>query len=123
MIFFLDTEQLMIIHDAQLKEHGGLPGCRDYGAISAILSRVENLNIYEDENDIYVLASAYLVAVSRGHGFNDANKITALLAELVFLDMNDITLTTPVSFADYVAEIAQGMHETRSVAEALRMLA
>lgn len=123
MILFLDAEQVIIIHDAQLEEHGGLSGCRDYGVISAMLYRVENLNVYENINDIFVLAAAYLIAISRGHGFNDANKRTALMSALVFLDMNDILLTTPVTFADYVAEVAQGLHDVNSVAEALRALA
>lgn len=123
MIFFLDAEQVIVIHDAQLEAHGGLPGYRDHGAISAMLSRVENLNAYENVNDIFVLAAAYLIAISRGHGFNDANKRTALMSALAFMDMNDIVLTTPVSFADYVAEVAQGIHDVNSVADALRQLA
>lgn len=123
MIFFLTTEQVIEIHDFQLEEHGGLDGYRDRGSIDSMVSRVENLHAYEGETNLFVLAATYMIAISRGHGFNDANKRTALLSALTFLDMNDIFVVTPVDFADYVAEIAQGMHDNQSIAEELRKLA
>ncbi|MDT7128818.1 type II toxin-antitoxin system death-on-curing family toxin [Citrobacter braakii] len=123
MITFLSAERVIQIHDYQLAEHGGLPGYRDFGAISSIVARVENTHLYNGVEDLFSLASNYLIAISRGHGFNDANKRTALLSALVFLELNNITVQTPVSFADFVAEVAQGIHETEVVAEALKHLA
>lgn len=123
MINFLLAEQVIEIHDYQLEEHGGLGGYRDFGAIDSVIARVENLFRYENETDIFILAASYLEAISRGHAFNDANKRTALLSALVFLDMNGMTISTPVSFSDYVAEIAQGLHDRKSIAIKLRDLA
>lgn len=123
MIFFLTVEQIIDIHDCQLEEHGGLAGYRDRGAIDSMVARVENLYAYEGETDLFILAAAYLLATARGHVSNDANKRAALLSALVFLEMNGISITTPVSFADYVAEAAQGLHNVDSVANELRKLA
>lgn len=122
MIHFLTTRQVIAMHDWQLNLYGGLPGIRDHGALDSIVARVENLNVYEQEKDLFVLAAAYLLAIARGHGFNDANKRTALMAALTFLSMNGITIKAPVSFADYVAEAAQGLYAVGEVAAALSQL-
>jgi len=122
MIFFLNPEQVIRIHDAQLQEHGGLAGYRDRGAVESIVARISNFHFYEGESDLFVLAAAYLQAISRGHGFSDANKRTALLASLVFLEMNGLSLCAPVNFADYVAEVARGIHDIPAIAEELRKL-
>lgn len=97
-----------------------MPGIRDRGAIDSIVARVENLHLYEKEHDLFVLSAAYLLSIARGHGFNDANKRTALLSALVFLAINGIDKSAPLSFADYVAEAAQGLYSLEEVAEALR---
>lgn len=123
MIFFLTAEQVIKIHVFQLNEHGGLPGYRDIGAIDGMVMRVQNIHLYENESDLFVLAAAYLLAIARGHAFNDANKRTALLSALVFLDMNDITVIAPIGFADFIVEAAQGIHDVHAVASKLRQLA
>lgn len=122
MIHFLTTKQVVAMHDWQLHRFGGLDGIRDHGALDSMVARVENLNVYEQEKDLFVLAAAYLLAISRGHGFNDANKRTALMAALTFLSMNGVSIKAPVSFTDYVAEAAQGLYAVDEVAVALRRL-
>ena len=122
MIHFLTTRQVIAMHDWLLDQYGGLPGIRDHGALDSIVARVENLNVYEQEKDLFVLAAAYLLAIARGHGFNDANKRTSLMAALTFLSMNGINIKAPVSFADYVAEAAQGLYAVGEVAVALSRL-
>ncbi|MEC5321051.1 type II toxin-antitoxin system death-on-curing family toxin [Brenneria populi subsp. brevivirga] len=122
MIFFLTLEQVVVLHDDQLAMHGGLPGFRDRSAIEGMIARVENLRGDEGEKDLFTLAAAYLLAIARGHGFNDANKRTALASALVFLEMNGISVFPPVEYADYVVEAAQGLHDIHHVSESLRKL-
>lgn len=122
MILFLTVEQVVAMHDRQLNAHGGMPGIRDRGAIDSIVARVENLHIYEKEGDLFTLAAAYLLSIARGHGFNDANKRTALLSALVFLSINGLDKKAPVSFASFVAEAAQGIYSLEEVATALSQL-
>ncbi|WP_380182895.1 type II toxin-antitoxin system death-on-curing family toxin [Kalamiella sp. sgz302252] len=122
MIFFLTVEQVIFIHDLQLEDYGGLPGFRDRGLVEGMVARVENLRVYQEENDLFILAASLLLSIVRGHGFNDANKRTAAACAMIFLDMNGITLTPDDEFADFVVEAAQGMHDVETVASELRKL-
>ena len=122
MIHFLTKRQVIAMHDWLLNQYGGLAGVRDHGALDSIVARVENLSVYEQEKDLFVLAAAYLLAIARGHGLNDATKRTALMAALTFLSMNGITIKAPISFADYMAEAAQGLYAVGEVAIALSQL-
>lgn len=120
MIFFLNVEQVVAIHDIQIDYYGGLPGLRDIGTVEGMLGRVENLHIDENESNLYVLAASLLLSIARGHGFNDANKRTATASAMVFLDMNGEPITPNGGFADFVVEAAQGLHDVYAVAERLR---
>jgi len=123
MIFFLNVGQVIAIHDIQVDYYGGLPGLRDIGTIEGMIGRVENLHIYENENDLFFLAASLLLSIARGHGFNDANKRTATASAMVFLDMNNSPITPDDNFADFVVEAAQGLHDVYFVADVLRKLA
>ncbi|AHF77891.1 Death on curing protein [Sodalis praecaptivus] len=122
MIFFLTVEQVIAIHDRQLEEFGGLSGYRDIGLVEGMVARVENLHVYDQKNDPFELAAALLLAIARGHGFNDANKRTAIASAMIFLEMNGVTITPVPGLADYVVEAAQGIHDVLSVAAELRKL-
>lgn len=123
MISFLTTNQVVTIHDSQLAEHGGVSGIGDIAVIDSIVTRVEHLLTFEKQHDLFIFAAAYLRAFARGHCFTDANKRTGLLSALVFLSMNDIDITSPPKFADYVMEVAQDQHDLQAVAKTLRKLA
>ncbi|MFP9228833.1 type II toxin-antitoxin system death-on-curing family toxin [Pectobacterium cacticida] len=123
MIFFLTIEQVIAIHDYQLEMYGGLAGYRDIGLVEGMVTRVENLHLYQDENDLYVLAAALLLSIARGHGFNDANKRTSIASAMVFLDMNGSSITPSEGFADFMVMAAQGRHDVHTVAEELKKFA
>lgn len=91
-IQFLTAADIALYHELMLEKTPGLPGIADEGRITALCSRVENLHYYEGESDLFVLASMYLIAISRGHVFNDANKRTSLHSTLMFLRRNDIRI-------------------------------
>lgn len=123
MIFFLTVGQVIAIHDSQLEAYGGFPGFRDIGLIEGMVARVENLHVYESEDDLFVLAAALLLSIARGHGFNDANKRTSVAAAMIFLDMNGSSIAPDEGFADFIVEAAQGIHDLQDVAAKLRTLA
>lgn len=122
MIFFLTVGQVIAIHDAQLESYGGLPGFRDIGLVEGMVARVENLHAYEGESDLFTLAAALLLSIARGHGFNDANKRTAIASALVFLDMNGSPMTPGDDLGDFVVDAAQGQHDLATVADKLRSM-
>ncbi len=84
------------VHDAQLAEHGGLPGLRDPGLLESALARPRDSFGY-GETDIRVLAASYAFGIARNHPFIDGNKRMAFLAAYVFMRLNGwrITATEP----------------------------
>tara|TARA_R110002095_G_scaffold206687_1_gene190939 strand:- start:2121 stop:2510 length:390 start_codon:yes stop_codon:yes gene_type:complete len=80
------------IHDAQLAEHGGLPGARDITLLQSALGKPQNLENYESP-DIAALAASYGYGISRNHPFNDGNKRTAFVVVELFLMLNGYELT------------------------------
>ena len=75
------------IHDAQIAEHGGLPGLRDRGLLDSALARPAQILAY-GEGDLFDLAAACAHGIARNHPFVDGNKRTAFLAAYLFLGLN-----------------------------------
>ncbi|MEB2844014.1 type II toxin-antitoxin system death-on-curing family toxin [Rhizobiales bacterium RZME27] len=86
-IKWLSRPAIEIIHSEQLAEHGGLVGITDENALESALVRPLHKNTYGEE-DIFVLAAAYVYKLARNHPFSDGNKRTAYLAAFTFLLMN-----------------------------------
>lgn len=76
------------IHDDQVRQHGGLAGIRDEGAIESALARPKHLQSYADDPDAAQLAATYGAGLARNHGYRDGNKRTAFLVMYVFLRRN-----------------------------------
>lgn len=91
---WLAKDVVFALHDAQLAEHGGLPGTRDEGLIKPALARPRNLASY-GKPDIADLAASYAYRLLRDHAFIDGNKRTAFLVALVFILDNGHTLRAP----------------------------
>jgi death on curing protein len=78
----------LAIHEAQLAEHGGLPGVRDEGLFSSAMARPQNLAAYGDRPGVADLAAAYAFGLARNHPFLDGNKRTAFVVMELFLNLN-----------------------------------
>jgi death on curing protein len=92
---WLRREWVDALHFQQLKRFGGLYGGRDEGAIESALARARNRWEYTDERDLSALAAAYGFALTRSHGYSDANKRAGFMAMAVFLDLNGMVLEAP----------------------------
>jgi len=88
---WLDPEVIVAIHEAQLREHGGMAGTRDAGLLTSALARPANLMAY-DTPDACALAAAYGYGLSRNHPFLDGNKRTGFVATELFLRLNGYNL-------------------------------
>jgi death on curing protein len=75
------------VHDAQLAEHGGLPGLRDEGMLESALARPRNQAAYGNP-DAAALAAAYAFGLVRNHPFADGNKRTGWVTARLFLADN-----------------------------------
>lgn len=88
---WLDPEVIVAIHEAQLREHGGMAGTRDGGLLTSALARPANLMAYGSP-DVCALAAAYGYGLSRNHPFLDGNKRTGFVATELFLRLNGYDL-------------------------------
>jgi death-on-curing protein len=84
---WLQSEVVVVIHEAQLAEHGGSSGTRDAGLLDSALARPRNLEAYGTP-DLAELAAAYAGGIARNHPFVDGNKRTAFVAMATFLGLN-----------------------------------
>jgi death on curing protein len=88
---FLKVEEVVLIHEAQINENGGLHGIRDAGlldsAVNAPQASFGGEYLYED---IPAQAAAYLYHIVKNHPFLDGNKRTGAAATLIFLKMNGV---------------------------------
>ena len=87
---WIDKRALLLLHDEDLAEHGGLPGLRDEGMLDSALARPLNLLAY-GEPTMAALAASYAFGIARNHPFADGSKRAALLATGLFLGINGIS--------------------------------
>jgi death-on-curing protein len=123
---FLNFDEVVSIHDAQLLEHGGAPGIRDAGLLmSALAAPMQTFGGQFLHPTLLEQAAAYLFHIARNHAFVDANKRTAWVSCLAFLEANGVD--TEVEFdvdacEVFVYEVAEGKHEKDFIAQWLRAL-
>jgi death-on-curing protein len=92
----------------------------DPGRAEALMYRVLNRIEYEGITDVWQLAAMHLLAIARGHIFNDGNKRTALFITLLFLRRNGIILPANPDFVEMTVEAAAGQLTLEQIAERLR---
>lgn len=116
----LTPELVEAIHDEVLNP-GELAGRARDKSLEGALARVEKRLAYGMIGDVFDLAAAYAMAISRGHCFNDANKRTAHQAMDVCLDLNGVGIAWAAEdVGGMVVRCAQGMVEDGDLAEWLR---
>ena len=93
--YFLDMEDVLALHQAQLARFGGAAGIRDAGLIEAALARPQS-GYY---GDLIEEAAALWESLTMNHGFVDGNKRVGFAAVYVFLRVNGITITATANCA------------------------
>jgi death-on-curing protein len=86
---YLTLEDVIYLHEEQLRLYGGAPGVRDQGLILSALLRPQT-GYYAD---LVEEAAALWESLAMNHGFIDGNKRVAFESLLIFLGMNGIALT------------------------------
>lgn len=91
---FLSIEDVLDLHERLIERFGGSPGVRDQDLLeSAVSQPVATFGGEHLHPDLFSMAAAYLFHLVSNHPFFDGNKRIGLLAALVFLDLNGVTLT------------------------------
>ena len=116
----LTPDLVEAIHDEVLNP-GELPGRARDKSLEAALARVDNRIAYGMILDVFDLAAAYAIAVSRGHCFNDGNKRSAFRVMNAVLALNGIQFTwDTVEVGQIIIRAAQGLVEEPDLADWLR---
>lgn len=91
--YFLDIEQVLIIHTDQIERYGGSHGLRDLGLLESAVFRSQATFGKEDlYPSIFGKAAALFQPLVLNHPFIDGNKRTATASTLVFLEMNGYSI-------------------------------
>lgn len=122
---FLDLEDVLELHTLQLARYGGADGVRDRGLLESAVAQPQTTFDGAFLHDgVFAMAAAYLFHIVQNHPFVDGNKRTGLLAALVFLDLNGISIVhgSPGLF-DLTLGVAEGRIAKAEAAEILRRIA
>lgn len=93
---FLTVEDVLLLHQEQLRLFGGLEGARDRGALeSAVATPMATYSGEFLHEGLFAMAAAYAYHLAESQAFLDGNKRTALNAALVFFGLNGWDIEDP----------------------------
>jgi death-on-curing protein len=93
---FLTLAEVIEIHTDQIHRYGGQARLRDVALLESALAQPEASFAGEWlHRDQYEMAAAYAYHLCQNRSFIDGNKVTALAAALVFLELIGITILDP----------------------------
>lgn len=115
---FLTLDQILDIHDDQLRNYGGRPGIRDTGLLEAAVAMpVASFGGEFVHETLTAKAAAYLFHLTRNHPFIDGNKRTGTVAALVFLALNGVVIEADGdALAEMVEAVARGERDKEAIA-------
>jgi death-on-curing protein len=88
-MYYLTIDDVLEIHQEQIREFGGAEGVRDKGLIEAALLRPQT-GYYKD---IIEEAASLWESLTMNHGFVDGNKRVGLAVMEIFLEVNGVDHT------------------------------
>ncbi|MCP2731457.1 type II toxin-antitoxin system death-on-curing family toxin [Limnofasciculus baicalensis] len=110
---WISEEIVQVIHQDQIRQHGGSLGVRDENLLAASLARPRHLFTYS-EPDLFQLAAAYGYGLAKNHPFIDGNKRTAFTVMATFLLVNGYLLDVPEM---EVVQMMEGLATNRETEE------
>lgn len=92
-MILLTVDEIIMLHDKLLKATGGLPGLRDRGLLeSAVFSTNASFEDVEQYPTVKEKAARLAYALIGNHAFVDGNKRVGVLAMLMTLTLNGVSL-------------------------------
>lgn len=117
MTVYLSLEQLMWLHEQQVRMFGGALGVRDRGGAQAALARPQMTFGGEDlYPDVEAKAAALMHSLVMNHPFLDGNKRAGAVAAEFFLNLNGVDLEAK---DDELVEVTLAVARGEVAAEAL----
>jgi len=121
---FLSVDDVLVLHERQLERYGGAAEVRDAKALDAAVA-TPRATFDGDllHADLHEMAAAYAFHLCQDHPFLDGNKRTALLAALVFLDLNGVAVADREGrLYDAMIGVAEGRLDKGGLTALLREL-
>lgn len=124
-LVFLDVDDVVELHAAQLEVFGGGSGLRDRGLLeSAVAQPQASFGDQYAHEGLFAMAAAYLFHIVSNHPFIDGNKRAGLLSALIFLDLNGITIARPSDeLYELTMRVAEGRSEKAAITAELERIA
>lgn len=123
-IEFLTVEDVQLIHSRLIEQYGGESSIRSQKLLEAAIATPQAT--FDGDflhTDLFEMAASYAYHISQNQPFMDGNKRTGLLAALIFLDLNQITLNRPsANLYNIMIEIADGKSNKSDLATLFREL-
>ena len=119
---FLNTEEILYIHDQEIKKAGGEPNIRDKTGIEACTEAPKASFGGEYLLDIFGMAATYISCLTIRHPFVDGNKRAALASALTFLYLNGYSVeeSYELELADIVLQFLSKEISKDDIAEHFR---
>ncbi len=108
---FLTIDEVLELHNDQIRRYGGSHGVRDFDLLSsAVAMPAATFAGQFLHPTLSEMASAYIFHLAQNHPFVDGNKRVALAAALLFLWMNDQQLEAEEDeLVELMLAVAQGL--------------
>ncbi len=120
---FLRAEDILFIHQQELKTAGGAEGLRVPDAVEACVEAPKASFEEEYLQDIFQMAASYIACLAIRHPFIDGNKRTALASALTFLFVNGYSINESYDeeLADLLLSFLVNKVSKDELAESLRL--
>ena len=89
MTLYLNTAEVLAIHEDQIRKYGGASGIRDHNLLEAAIFRPQT-GYY---NHITEEAASLWESLGQNHPFTDGNKRTSFACMYTFLAVNNFRIT------------------------------
>jgi len=97
----------------------GVQGYHGVAKLEGALGRIVNAIRYDGLDDVFVIAAMYAIALARGHCFVDANKRTALVTALTYLQLQGFDIDRDEELEETMVYVAQGLIDRDELADLL----
>ena len=106
---YLETDEVILIHERVLDQSGGARGVREYGLLDSAVARPRaTFGGREAYHDLFAKTAALGHSLALNHPFVDGNKRTAWEAMHTFIEENGYSL---LATTDEIVELVFGIED------------